>query len=246
VEWGTTILSGGLGLGAILLGSTPLGWVAGAVGVLGWLISSCLEDRHEKVRKAQQRLKDLLYKDIDERERKLRQALHDWFYNVLFMKQLPVLMDDLLTVASRVSEIANSQRVLAWTLNERQKKLNRVLISEALKHLNASDLIGSILDIARIPGFATMFLIRPVVEFSEHLKSEFENLMSERIWFIPETKDIPSLISQVLGNRYREKIRVDNENRIVFIDIKKPDKETEYRMKLVQQLIEYYVTWNNY
>ena len=179
-KWGIIILNGGLGIAALILGSNPLGWAL-AVGVVGGFISWFFDDREEKARRAREKLTNTLFKDIDKMERNLRKNLNDWFHQELLRKQVDILLDDLSAITSGLFELADAQRTLAWTLNDRHKALGRTLVNEALGQLKAEDLGNAIVDVARVPGLATMFLIEPYTTFPEPVRDGLKRLLGEQI-----------------------------------------------------------------
>lgn len=241
-NWGTNILAGGLGIAALVLGSGPLGWAAAAVGAVGWLISLFFDDREEKARRAREKLSRRLVDNINKMERDLRKNLGDWFHQELLGKQIYVLLDDIGAVTSGLFELADAQRTLAWTLNDRQKDLGRTLAREALSQLGAVGLLDSIMDVARVPGLATMFLIKPNVTFPGQIRSELEKLLGEQIWFVIDTKNTFSILSQAIGrNCEKNKISIEEKIRVAHVPLDDLDAVTKARVRLAQQLTGFHV-----
>lgn len=236
-NWGTNILAGGLGIAALILGSDPLGWAAAAVGAIGWLISWFFDDREEKARRAREKLTKRLLGNIDKMERELRKSLGDWFHQELLGKQVDVLLDDLGAVTSGLFELADAQRTLAWTLNDRQKALGRTLVEEALVQLKAENLKDSIVDIARVPGLATMFVIAPNTIFPGQVRDGLERLLGEQIWFVVDTKIRFSILAQAIGRDCdRNKISIEEKIRIAHVPLDDLGPVTKARVRLAQQL----------
>jgi len=236
-NWVTNILAGGLGIAALVLGSGPLGWAAAAVGAVSWLISLFFDDREEKARRAREKLSRRLVDNINKGERDLRKNLGDWFHQELLGKQIYVLLDDLGAVTSGLFELADAQRTLAWTLNDRQKNLGRTLVKEALSQLDAVGLLDSISDVARVPGLATMFLIKPNVTFPGQIRSELEKLLDEQIWFVIDTKNTFSILSQAIGrNCEKNKISIEEKIFVAHVPLDDLDAVTKSRVRLAQQL----------
>lgn len=241
-NWGTNILAGGLGIAALVLGSGPLGWAAAAVGAVGWLISLFFDDREEKARRAREKLSRRLVDNINKMERDLRKNLGDWFHQELLGKQIYVLLDDLGAVTSGLFELADAQRTLAWTLNDRQKDLGRTLAREALSQLGAVGLLDSLMDVARVPGLATMFLIKPNVTFPGQIRSELEKLLGEQVWFVIDTKNTFSILSQTIGrNCEKNKISIEEKIRVAHVPLDDLDAVTKARVRLAQQLTGFHV-----
>ena len=86
-HWGTLLLSSGLGLAALILASSPLGWAAGGVAIVGRLVSLLFEDREIKVRRQRKELAKRLNENVDDIEHSLRQGLEDWFEHKLLQEK---------------------------------------------------------------------------------------------------------------------------------------------------------------
>lgn len=240
-NWATVIVTGGMA--AIALLSGPIGWAAVAtVGVIGSLISFMFDDREKKVRRARENLSKKLYKNITKMEMKLRKKLNEWFHKSLFEKQMYILMNDLEVVISALFKLADSQRELAWTLNYRQKKLAHLLLKEALYKLDKKETYKSILDVARVPGFAIMLLIEPEYNFPNQIRRNLETLLSEDVWFVKDTKNKISIISQAIGRKCeKNKIRLDEKTKTAYVPYDEIDVVTKFRVKLAQQLTGFHV-----
>ena len=220
-NWGTNIVAGGLGLAALILASGPLGWAAAAVGTVGMLISWFFDDREKKAQRAREKLTAHLLGNIDKMERDLRKNLGDWFHQELLGKQVYVLLDDLEAVTSGLFELADAQRIFAWTLNDRQKELGRNLVDEALVHqLKAEALKDAIVDVARVPGFATMFVIVSNTTFPGRVRNGLERLLGENIWFVIDTPSPSSILAQAIGRDCnRNKISIEAKIRVAHVPL---------------------------
>jgi len=236
-SWGTNILAGGLVIAALILGSGPLGWAAAAVGAIGWLISWFFDDREEKARRAREKLTRRLLGNIDKMERKLRKDLGDWFHQELLRNQVNVLLGDLDAVTSGLFELADAQRTLAWTLNDRQKALGRTLVEEALAQLRAENMKDVIVDVARVPGLATMFVIAPNTTFPGQVRDGLERLLGEQVWFVIDTKNRFSILAQAIGRDCdRNKISVEEKIRVAHVPLDDLGPVANARVRLAQQL----------
>jgi hypothetical protein len=236
-KWGTNILAGGLGIAAIILGSSPLGWAAAAAGAIGWLVSWFFDDREKKARRAREKLTNKLLGNIDKMERELRKDLGDWFHQEMLGKQVCVLLDDLKAVTSGLFELADAQRTLAWTLNDRQKVLGRTLVEEALVQLKALKLKDKIADIARVPGLATILVIASNTKFPDQVRNGLERLLGEQIWFVIDTKTRFSILAQAMGRDCdRSRIRIEEQIRVAHVPIDELGPMAKARVRLAQQL----------
>ncbi|NLW90197.1 MAG: hypothetical protein GXY34_01155 [Syntrophomonadaceae bacterium] len=241
-NWSVNFVTGGLTLAAIILGSGPLGWAAAGVGILGWAVSLLFDSREAKTQRARHKLIDQLKASVDRIEIDLRTRLIDWFHKELFNKLIYIFLNDLKTVTSGLFELADAQRVLSWTLTRRQKDLNRILIKEAFINLGAIDELNYIQDVARIPGIATMLMIKPDVRFPGPIRVEIERLLGEPLWFVINNENEKSILSQAIGRGCsKEKINIEWDLRVVHVPMDEFDLLTKSRIKLAQQLTELHI-----
>ncbi len=236
-NWGTTILAGGIGLAAVILASGPLGWLAAGVGLIGGLVSHLFGDREGKARRAREKLSGQLNEHIDKMKKNLIKSLLDWFSEKLIRGQIDVLSEDLGAVISGLFELADAQRSLAWSLNIRQKKLAQSLVYDLLDLLERKELRKQIVDIARVPGFATMLLIEKETEFPLDVKKEMEQALGERICFAIDTKNEFSILKQAIGRKCDpKKIKIEHKIKVAHVPLDDLDNETLVRIRLAQQL----------
>jgi hypothetical protein len=241
-NWGIKGIAGGLGIAAIVIGSGPLGIAAGAVGLVGSVISFFIDDREKKVRQGRERLSKKLHVNINSMEKNLRKQLVDWFHKDLYDKRVNILLNDIGMVTSSVFNLADTQRNLAWTINNVQNELNRTVIKEALESINAAEMDYHIIDIARIPGLATMFLINPQTRFPEEIRKGLEYLLGEKVWFVINTGNQKSLLSQAIGRECdRSKLSIDEKLKVAYVEMKGFSASAYTRIKLAQQLTSLHI-----
>lgn len=237
--WGTKIIATGLGMAAMVLPplKMPLGLAATATEFGGRLASARMESGEEKRNRARKNLTDLLLQNIAKMEQEVRQQLSDWFTQKLLGGATNVLLTALATDIECLSQLANAQRFLAWSLNAQQKALHRGLVSKALTQLKAQNLKNSILDVARVPGQATMLLIAPRTMFPGRTRNGLERLLGEEILFVTQTKDQLSILAQALGpNCDRNTINIEIGNRVARLPIDALGPSIKTRIQLAQQL----------
>lgn len=239
-NWGTNILAGGLGIAALIIGSGPLGWAAAAVSIGGALISWFFDDREVKARKARKKLTKQLLDNIGKMEGQLRKVLEDWFHKELLGNQIEVLLNDLRAVETGLFEFADTQRKLAWTLNDLQKMLGRALVDEVLAQLKSENLKRSIKDIARVPGFSTMFEIRPDMIFLDHLRDRIERLLGEQIMTSPNITDPRPSIAWAIEQPNNLSL-VEIQEGIAFVAADNFTPTQRSNIKLIQQLTKIHV-----
>ncbi len=241
-NWGTTLISGGLGIAALLAVSGPIGWVAGALGVIGGIVSFIFDSKEEKARKAREDLTGRLRKNVEQIEGKLRDMLRSWLDQEVLKKSVDNVFRDLDAVTKTLFRLADSQRELAATLNDRQKELALTVVQEALRLLDAEAVMDSITDVARIPGVAIMVLVQPREQIPGEIRSGLEKLLEEQIRIIVDTKNTASVIAQAIGEKcHINQIKIENEINVAHVAIKDIDPITRDRIRLAQQLTGFHV-----
>ena len=243
-NWTTNIISGGLTAAAILA-SGPLVWAAAAAGVelLGRFLSGLFEDREEKARKQRYKLESELKRNVSKIERNLRKKLDSWFHQELLERQVDVFINEHQMVISNALKLADTQRDLAWRINKQQKELHRTLLNEALEQLGHKNNGDLILDIARVPGLAIMLLIAPKTTFPEDVRKGLEKLLGEKVWFVINTGNKTSILSQAIGHDCdRSSIRIESKIQAAHVSIGQLDaigiSRGIPRIRLAQQLTE--------
>ena len=240
LKWATTILSSGLGIAGLILLSGPLGWAAGAVVLTGWLASLFLDDHETKARKQRSKLAKRLHERVGEIESNLRKGLNDWFEELL-KNRVKTLCGDLEDVSKGIFAVAKRQRELTWTLNREQKKLHRAILLEALGQLDQLDLTYVVLNVARVPGIATMLVVKPETTFPAAARRCLEDLLGEMIWFVSDGDKV-SILKQAIGRDCDpRRVHVEQDIGTAHVPVEEPDAVLSARIRLAQQLTELYV-----
>jgi hypothetical protein len=236
-NWGVMGVTGGLTIAGLFVLSGPLGWAAAAVSLAGSLLSGIFDDRGEKLRSARAKLSGQLYADIERMEKDLRGRLTDWFFGVLLKNQVDVLLNDLDAVTGALFKLADSQRLLAWSLDDRQKDLARMIVGEALRHMGCERIMDLFRGMARIPGVSTMLLIEPGTRVPRDARERLERLLGEKILFAVDTKNAVSLIGQAVGPECdRKNINIEKKIRVAHLNHEHIGPQTRSRIRLARQL----------
>lgn len=235
---GTNIISGGLTIASIFI--PPLRLVTAVFSVIGWIFSFFFDDREEKARKQRAQLESKLKRNVSKIERNLKKELYG-FLNPM-ENQVYVRLNEFRIVTSKLFTLADAQRELAWTLNKHQKSLHRILINEALVQLGHKNSRDLILDIARVPGLAIMFLIEPKTTFPEDLRRNLEKMLGEKVWFVKNTRNKISILSQAIGRDCDPaKIGIESDIQVAHVPVEELNAVGISRIRLAQQLTELHV-----
>ena len=87
-----------------------------------------------------------------------------------------------------------------------------------------------------------MFLITPNTTFPGSVRSDLEKLLGEQIWFVIDTKNPFSILTQAVGrNCDRKKINIEEKIRVAHVPVDSLDPVTRARVRLAQQLTGFHV-----
>ena len=247
-NWSATIFSGALSVAAIITGicgaaaTVLLGWGALAVGVIGVLGSFFFSNREKKEQEARQKLEKKLKDNVDRICDSLMNQLRDNF-DSLITNRIDALINEMERIDSVVFRLADTQKKLAWDIDEHVLELNYNIITEALRLIEAEDLRHQILKVARIPGTAVVFMLKDNTLFPDEQKVILSKLISEKIRFIYHTDSKRVLISRVIGKSVdRKDIRIEEKIGVAHIPMKYISPDVKNCIRMAQQFARILIT----
>ncbi len=246
--WSTKIIGGGLTIGWMVAGTLgtsaagPLGWAAAGVGVIGAIGASLFKSRDKKEQEKRIRLERALRQNISstcrscENQMKKKAAL-------LVKTHLDRIIQGLDHIDSVLLQLADTQKELAWYLDENLLALNISLVKEALRLVGAEGLEYHMKEVARIPGTAMTFMLNKGVVFPDEQKEQLEDLTGESIRLIYDSQSKRTLISNVIGEDIAPyNITVDDKKGIAHIPADDFAPQTENRVRMAQQFSRMIIT----
>lgn len=162
-NWSSVIVGGGLSVAAgiaYLVGSVaagPLGWAALAVTGIGILGSFLFKSREKKEFEARTRLEKSLRDNVTKICEFLQTQMKKNLDSLISIR-IEGLMREMDKINSVIFRLADTQRELAWALNEHLIELNGQIITEAIKLIGAEGLEWHIQSVARIPGNSSLII----------------------------------------------------------------------------------------
>lgn len=240
-DWSSIALGGGLSIAtgiAYLLGvavAGPLGWVALAVSVIGIGGSFLFKSRDKKEFEARTRLETKLRENVaqicDTLERRMNKNL-----DVLVSVRMEGLMTEMDKINSVIFRLADTQKELAWGLNNHMLELNSQILTEAIRLIGAEGLQYHVQSVARIPGNTSLILLNDGMVFPKEQKEGLYKLMAERIGFVYNSENKRVLISRVLGRDIdRNLINIEEKIGVVHIPLGDAAPDMKNRVRLAQQ-----------
>ena len=247
-NWTTTILGGGLTIGAgiaWLAGATlagPLGWAAIAVTAVGILGSFFFESREKKENEARRKLESNLRKNVTSMCGKLKKQMMKNL-DTLVNKRIISLTKELDRMNSVIFRLADTQKELAWNLNYNLIQLNKQIVTEAIHLIDAEGLEYHINSVARIPGVSVLIMLDDGKRFPDEQSKSLYLLMSEKISYVFYDENKRILISRILGKSIdRRNINIEEKIGVAHVPLESATPYVMNRVKLAQQLSEILIT----
>ena len=240
-DWSSIALSGGLSIAAgiaYLIGATatgPLGWAALAVSVIGMGGSFLFKSRDKKEYEARTRLEKKLRENVAQicniLERQMNKNLDS-----LVSVRIEGLVAEMTKINSVIFHLADTQKELAWGLNNHMLELNSQILTEAIRLIGAEGLQYHIQSVARIPGNMSLILLNDGTVFPREQKAGLYRLMAERIGFVYDSDNKRVLISRVLGwDIDRNMINIEEKIGVAHIPLGDATPNMKSRVRLAQQ-----------
>jgi tRNA U34 5-carboxymethylaminomethyl modifying GTPase MnmE/TrmE len=247
-NWGSLIISGGLSIGAgisYLVGATlagPLGWAAIAVTAIGIIGARFFKSRDKQEYEARRKLEESLKKNVEKICKVLKPQMMKNF-NLLIDKRIEKLIIEMDRMNSVIFKLSDTQKELAWKLNNRLLELNKQIVTEAIKLIGAEGLEWWIMEVSRIPGNTVLLQLDDGKKFPEEQKMQLHRLMSEFVGFVYYAEDEKVFISRVMGKSIdRKQINVEDKIGVAHIPIDDSDPNILNRARLAQQLTQLVIT----
>ena len=240
-DWSSITFGGGLSIAAgvaYLVGAAaagPLGWAALAVSLIGVGGSFLFKSRDKKEHEARTRLEENLRKNVtkicDSLEKQMMENI-----DALVSVRIDELMAEMDKINSVIFRLADTQKELAWGLDDHLIELNEKILHEAITMVGEKELKGYIQSVARIPGSVCLAQLKDGTAFPKEARDKLYRLMSERVVFIYETESKWVLISRVLGKEIDRKcIRIEEKIGVAHIPLENATPDMRNRVRLAQQ-----------
>ena len=235
VKWATVLGSGALAVAAVILASSPLGWAAAAVGLVGGLVAWFFEDGEQQRRKQRDKLQRKLEKQLEKQRRAQQEALLRWFSRDVLRGQVGAFQADLQAQIDAHFALADAQRGLARQLSQQCVALGRRLLREALDRCAGAPARGAIRSVARVPGAAMMLELARGRRVSPELLRRLRRLLDEEILLITRCEKTASTVRQALGQACRG-VSMEQRIDVVHVKVDRVTPAVMARVSLAQQL----------
>ncbi|WP_346690395.1 GTPase [uncultured Cloacibacillus sp.] len=212
--------------------TTYLGWAALVVGIAG---SFLFKSRDKKEFEARTRLEKKLRENVtqicDTLEKQMNKDLDS-----LVSVRIEGSMSEMDKINSVIFRLADTQKELAWGLNNHMLELNNQILTEAIRLIGAEGLQYHVQSVARIPGNTSLILLNDGTVFPKEQKEELYKLMAERIGSVNDSDNKRVLISRVLGrNIDMNLINIEEKIGVAHIPLGDVTPNMKNRVRLAQQ-----------
>ena len=220
-------------VGAAVAG--PLGWATLAVTVIGIGGSFLFKSRGKKEFKARTRLEKKLRENVSRICKILEKQMNKNLDSLVSIR-IEGLMTEMDKINSVIFRLADTQKELAWGLNDHLLELNNQILTEAIR-LNESEVLQiHVQSVARIPGNTSLILLRDGTVFPKEQKERLYRLMAERIGFVYDSNNKKVLISRVLGREIdRNQISIEEKIGVAHIPLGDASPNMRNKVRLAQQ-----------
>ena len=240
-DWTAVIAGGGLSIAwgiATLIGAAvagPLGWAALAVSGIGFLGSYLFKSREKKEYEARLKLEKNLRNNVNKICDTL-QIQMEKNLNTLASVRIDGLLKEIDKINAVIFSLADTQKELAWGLNNRLMELSKQLMTEAIRLIGAEGLEYHVQEVARIPGNTSLILLSDGTVFPKEQRDGLYKLMAERIGFIYDSDSKKVLISRVIGRDIdRNKISIEEKIGVAHVPLQDATPYIKSRVCLAQQ-----------
>lgn len=247
-NWSSIVIGGGLSIAAgiaFLVGATvagPLGVAALAVSAIGVAGSFLFKSREKKEYEARMRLEKKLRENVVKICDTLEAQINKNFDSLITIR-IKGLLAEMDKVNSVIFRLADTQKELAWGLNENLLELNDRILTEAIRLIGAEGLQYHVMSVARIPGNTSLILLRDGTVFPEEQAEKLRKLMSERIGFVYDSDNKRILISRVLGRDVeRSHINIEEKIGVAHIPLGDAQPYMKIKVRLAQQFSKLLIT----
>ena len=248
-NWAAVLIGGGLSIAAAiagLFGATavvaPLGVAAGLVAGVAVVGDIFFSKRSQKEHEARKRLERKLQENVNKVCDKINKDSNDYL-DALITKRMDALIMEMSRIDAVVFRLADTQRGLAWKLNDHLLDLNYKTASEAMRFIGVEDSEYSIMSVARIPGTENILCLDNDRTFSEDLTKQMAELMSERISTIDRADKKEIMISRVIGNEADiRSVSIEEKIGVAHIKTENGSPYLKNKIRMAQQLTQIAIT----
>ena len=247
-NWGAVVVGGGLTIAAaitFLCGlpvSAPLGIAAAVVGGVAVAGDFIFASREKKEDVARRKLERKLQENVNKMCEKIDNAANEYL-EALVSQKINDLIQEMDRIDSVVFRLADTQRALAWKLDEHLLELNRTIVTQAMNFVGSKLQENCIIKVARIPGSEIILLLNTGKRVPKKSTESVSELMSETIRCVYCSDDSNVVIARVMGkDADRNSICIEEKIGVAHAPIKNASPSLTNRIRLAQQLTQIAIT----
>ena len=235
-------VSGGLSIAWLITSlfgaaiSGPIGWISVAVGAIGGIGSFLFKSKEQKAYERRNKLTIQLKKSIDNTCDQIQSKMKLNFSSLSV--RIQTLLKEMQNLLDVIFVLADTQRKLAWQLDDHILNMNGKIISEALSLLKIDSCNDCIQKTARIPGSMSLLMLK---DGSQIPKKDILALAaylaeSNQIRYVFYTENNWLLIIRILGRSFDQRdVRIEDNIGIAHVRIHKETTDLINKLRLAQQ-----------
>lgn len=160
MKWAGALGSAGLGIAAIALSSSPLGWAAFGVGAIFGFFSWLCDSREDKLRERRGKLSKKLNDGINKAEKSSLQKLLKW-YDENITRQERQISRRLSVVGRSMLSLSNGERQLALGYGKNHRNITKMIVANIFYAMKVPmHEVDRIICAARVPGRRIALIVR--------------------------------------------------------------------------------------
>lgn len=220
--------------GAAIAG--PIGWISVAVGAIGSIGSFLFKSKEQQAHERRNKLTTQLKKSIDNTCDQIQSKMKINFSSLTV--HIQTLLREMHNLLDVIFVLADTQKKLAWQLDDHILNMNGKIISEALSMLKMESYNDDILKTARIPGAVSLLMLKDRAQIP---KKDIISLAayldeSNQIKNVFYTENNWLLIVRILGKSIDHRdVRVEENIGIAHVRMHKETTELLNSLRLAQQ-----------
>lgn len=210
--------------------------VAGAlVGIAGRLLGRLFGSREEQRREAAQRVVQQIHEHLDNAEKTIRDTFNQWYDEAADRNAIRPAASEIRKLIQAARQAASITTNLSAQQRASLRELNLDLVGHALTHTGHEGERPKIAGAARLPGQATLLVMRDGQALSNEAMEALAEALAESVVCIAEGTPAREFIAQACGVADGD-VQIDDENSTAEVAWRQGDANVEVRVALARQI----------
>lgn len=247
-KWTGVLGSAGLGVAAIIFGSTPLGWAAFGVAAVFSFFAWLMDSKEDKLRERRQELTSKIRNSINKEEKDTLKKIDKWFEQTITTKEDNVIKRLILLERSMLS-LSCGERELALGYSENHRVITKKILDNILDSIKISDEEKARVKYAvRVPGHRLTLVVDGKERLNIKLADVAERLGNKEIINVINLDFARPRIAQIIFlfdffgfNRPLIKEVNNNTQTVAYLRDENFTEEQYDSLSLIQQIMKIHI-----